>query len=150
MTHLSCASARSRPTEGDLVDVPEEFLGLLGGKGIAFLGTIGKHGEPHVTPSWYLWDGEHVCLSLVEGRQKLRNLRRDPRLSLSIVDPADPRYYVELRGRIDELTPDPDLALERAIALKYAGQWRDVEPPGTVRYAARIVVERTTSQLGHP
>jgi len=132
------------------VDVPEAFHELLSSKAIAFVGTIGKHGEPQVTPSWFLWDGDQVRISLVEGRQRLRNLRRDPRISVAVVDPARPTHYLELRGRIDGLTPDPALALERAVAEKYAGAWTDVEPPGTPRYAAAIVVERTTSQLGHP
>jgi hypothetical protein len=132
------------------VEIPTEFHGLLSSEAVAFVGTIGKHGEPQVTPIWFLWDGERVRLSLVEGRQKLRNLQRDPRISLAIVDPARPTYYLELRGQIDGLAPDPDLALERAIAEKYTGDWADVEPPGTTRYATGIIVERTTSQRGHP
>ncbi len=132
------------------MEIPAEFHELLSSRAVAFVGTIGKGGEPQVTPSWFLWDGEMVRISLVEGRQRLRNLGRDPRISVAVVDPARPTYYLELRGRIDELTPDPDLALERAIAEKYAGTWTDVEPPGTPRYATRIIVERTTSQRGHP
>jgi PPOX class probable F420-dependent enzyme len=132
------------------VEIPPEFHDLLSSRAIAFVGTLGKRGEPHVTPIWFIWDGERVRLSLVAGRQKLRNLERDPRISLAVVDPSRPTYYLELRGRIDELTPDPELALERAIAEKYTGDWVDVEPAGTPRYATSIVVERTTSQLGHP
>ena len=132
------------------MEIPLEFHGLLTSRAVAFVGTIGKHGEPHVTPIWFLWDGERVRLSLVEGRQKLRNVQRDPRISLAIVDPTQPTYYLELRGRIDALTPDPDLALERAIADKYTGEWVDVEPPGTTRYATSILVERITSQQDHP
>jgi PPOX class probable F420-dependent enzyme len=132
------------------VEIPAEFHDLLSSTAVAFVGTIGKHGEPQVTPSWFLWDGERVRISLVEGRQRLRNLRRDPRISLAVVEPTQPTFYLELRGRVDELTPDPELALERAIAEKYAGAWTDVEPPGTPRFATSIVVERTTSQSGHP
>lgn len=132
------------------MEIPVEYHELLASRSVAFVGTIGKHGEPQVTPIWFLWDGEQVRISLVEGRQKLRNVRRDPRISLAVVDPARPTHYLELRGRVDELTPDPDLALERAIAEKYTDAWTDVEPPGTPRYATWIVVEHATSQLGHP
>ena len=66
------------------MEIPTEFHGLLSSRAVAFVGTIGKHGEPQVTPIWFLWDGERVRLSLVEGRQKLRNLQRDPRISLAI------------------------------------------------------------------
>ena len=138
-------------TESEVgVEIPDGFQDLLSSRAVAFVGTIGKDGEPQVTPSWFLWDGERVRISLVEGRQRLRNLRRDPRISVAVVEPARPTYYLELRGRIDDLTPDPELALERAIAEKYTGAWEDVEPPGTPRFATSIIVERTTSQGGHP
>ena len=117
---------------------------------MAFVSTIGKRGEPQVTPLWFWWDGEVVRISLVEGRQKLRNLRRDPRIALVVVDPARPTHYIELRGSVSELVVDPECALERAIAEKYAGSWSDVEPPGTARYATSIVVEKITQQLGAP
>jgi PPOX class probable F420-dependent enzyme len=132
------------------VEIPAEFHELLSSQAVAFVATIGKRGEPQVTPIWFMWDGERVRLSLVEGRQKLRNLQRDPRISVVMVEPSRPTHYLELRGRIDGLTPDPDLALERAIAEKYVGEWTDVEPPGTPRYATSIIVEKTTSQSGHP
>ncbi|RZU20147.1 hypothetical protein EV645_2374 [Kribbella rubisoli] len=131
------------------MEIPAQFHDLLSSKAIAMVGTIGRRGEPQVTPLWFLWDGERVRFSLVEGRQKLRNLQRNPAISLVVVDPAQPTYYVELRGRIDDLMPDPELALEQAVARKYTGNWTDVEPPGTTRYATSVVVERITSQLGH-
>ena len=131
------------------VAIPETFHELLTSRAGAFVSTIGRSVAPQVTPLWFLWDGERVRISLVEGRQKLRNLRRDPRIAVAIADPAHPTFYLELRGAVSELVPDPGLELERAIAEKYTGSWEDVEPPGTVRYATSVVVERTTSQLGH-
>lgn len=131
------------------MEIPASFHDLLSSTAVAMVGTIGKRGEPQVTPLWFLWDGQRVRMSLVDGRQKLRNLQRNPLISVVIVDPARPTYYLELRGRIDDLVPDPDLALEKAIARKYAGEWVDVHQPGTVRYATGVVVERITSQLGH-
>jgi PPOX class probable F420-dependent enzyme len=130
-------------------EIPAVFHDLLSSKAVAMVGTIGRSGEPQVTPLWFLWDGERVRISLVDGRQKLRNLRRDPRISLVVVDPARPTYYVELRGRIDDLVPDPELALEQAVARKYTRGWSDVEPPGTTRYTTSVIVDRITSQLGH-
>ncbi len=129
--------------------IPPELLGLLASRAIAFVSTICPHGEPQTTPQWFLWEDGVVRLSLVEGRQKLRNLRRDPRLSVVVVDPADPTWYVELRGHVDGLTPDPGLVLERKVAEKYTGAHVDVEPPGTPRFATGVVVERVTGQAGH-
>ncbi|MDA0166735.1 TIGR03618 family F420-dependent PPOX class oxidoreductase [Solirubrobacter ginsenosidimutans] len=129
--------------------VPPQLIPLLESTAIAFISTIGPTGAPQTTPQWFLWKDGALHFSLVEGRQKLRNLRRDPRLSVVVANPADPTWYVELRGHVDALVPDPELALERTIALKYAGSHVDVEPSGTARYAATVVVEKLTHQLGH-
>lgn len=128
--------------------IPSELEPLLHATAVAFVSTIGPKGEPQTTPIWFLWRDGAVRFSLVDGRQKLRNLRRDPRASLVIVDPADPTRYVELRGTV-ALVDDPDLALERAVAVKYRGEHVDVEPPGTARIAATLTVHRVTSQSGH-
>ena len=131
------------------VSIPPPAVPLLESTAVAFVSTIGPRGEPQSTPLWFLWEAGTLRFSLVEGRQKLRNLRRDPRISVVVVDPADPTWYVELRGHIDVLTPDPGLELERAVAEKYTGRHVDVEPPGTMRFATSVVVEKVTSQLGH-
>jgi PPOX class probable F420-dependent enzyme len=130
-------------------NLPPALLPLLESTATAFVSTIGPTGAPQTTPLWFLWEGGALHFSLVDGRQKLRNLRRDPRLSVVVANPADPTWYVELRGHVEELVPDPELALERKIALKYTGEHVDGEPPGTARYAASLVVEKITSQLGH-
>jgi PPOX class probable F420-dependent enzyme len=130
------------------VRIPDVFHDMLRSKAVAFISTTGKRGEPQVTPQWFLWDGEAVRISLVEGRQKLRNLRRDPRIAVAIADPADPTFYLELRGSISALVPDPGCTLEREIAHKYTGVWDDSEPSGPMRFATSVVVERTTCQLG--
>ena len=129
--------------------IPEEFHPLLRSTALALVSTLGPDGAPQTSPIWFLFEHGHVRFSLVEGRQKLRNLRRDPRLSVVVVDPTRPTHYVELRGTAD-LTPDPELALERAVAVKYAGEHVDVEPPGTPRFAATVAVRRVTAQRGHP
>jgi PPOX class probable F420-dependent enzyme len=130
------------------VEVPAQLLPLLDSTAVSFVSTIGAHGEPQTTPMWFLWDDGVVRFSLVEGRQKLRNLRRDPRISVVVVDPADPTWYVEMRGRV-RLEPDPELELERRVAVKYRGEHVDHEPPGTERVAAAVDVEKVTFQLGH-
>jgi len=128
--------------------IPPGLAPLLASTAVAFVATIGPGGEPQTTPIWFVWKDGAVHFSLVDGRQKLRNLRRDPRASVVIVDPADPTRYLELRGRV-HLRPDPQLALEREVAVKYSGEHVDVEPPGTMRFAATLEVDRVTSQAGH-
>jgi PPOX class probable F420-dependent enzyme len=131
------------------MNIPDEFHPLLYSTAVAFVSTLGVNGAPQVTPIWFSFDGDRVRFSLVDGRQKLKNLRRDPRVAVLVVDPAQPTYYVELRGRAD-LVADPDLELERLVSIKYTGGWTDGETPGTHRFAATVDVERITSQRGNP
>jgi PPOX class probable F420-dependent enzyme len=130
------------------MQIPEDFHPLLGSTAVAFVSTIGPSGAPQVTPIWFVFDGERVKFSLVEGRQKLKNLRRDPRVAVLVVDPARPTYYLELRGHV-EMVDDQDALLEQEVSAKYTGGWADGEEPGTMRYAATVDVERVTSQRGH-
>jgi PPOX class probable F420-dependent enzyme len=130
------------------MQVPEHFHPLLRSTAVAFVSTLGRSGGPQVTPIWFVFDGDVVRFSLVDGRQKLVNLRRDPRLAVLVVDPARPTFYVELRGTAT-LAADPGCDLEREASIKYTGRWSDGEPAGTLRFAAAVDVERITSQLGH-
>jgi PPOX class probable F420-dependent enzyme len=131
------------------MNIPDEFHPLLESTAVAFVSTLGISGAPHVTPIWFSFDGDSLRFSLVDGRQKLKNLHRDPRVAVLVVDPARPTYYVELRGRVD-LVVDPGLELERLVSNKYTGGWIDGEAPGTVRFAATVDVERITSQRSNP
>jgi PPOX class probable F420-dependent enzyme len=128
--------------------IPTELAPLLASTAVAIVSTIGPTGGPQTSPIWFVWKDGTVHFSLVDGRQKLRNLRRDPRASVVIIDPADPTRYLELRGRV-HLDPDPHLTLEREVAIKYRGAHVDVEPPGTMRFAATLEIDRVTGQAGH-
>jgi PPOX class probable F420-dependent enzyme len=93
--------------------IPTRLAPLLDSTAVALVSTIGPKGEPQTTPIWFIWKDGAVHFSLVDGRQKLRNLRRDPHASVVIVDPAEPTRYLELRGRV-RLVADPQLALDGA------------------------------------
>lgn len=62
-----------------IMEIPVTVHELLTSTAVAFVSTLGKRDEPQVTPLWFLWDGESVRITLFDGRQKLRNLRRDSR-----------------------------------------------------------------------
>jgi PPOX class probable F420-dependent enzyme len=130
------------------VQIPDDFHPLLTSTAVAMVSTLGRQGEPQVTPIWFMFDGAALRFSLVDGRQKLRNLQRDPRVAVLVIDPARPTYYLELRGTV-ELVADPECELERAVSTKYTGGWTDGEVAGTKRFAATVHVDRTTSQRGH-
>src|SRR5438309_11938540 len=86
--------------------IPEKYADLFQKRAFANLGTLMPDGRPQVTPVWVDFDGEHVIFNSAKGRQKDRNVRRDPRVSMAIIDPDNPYRYVEIRRRGVEITED--------------------------------------------
>src|SRR3954447_19102903 len=78
----------------------EEIRRLLDGRHFAVLGTINPDGGPQTSAMWVGRDGDEVLFSTVAGRRKHRNLERDSRASVTVIDSEDPYNYVELRGRV--------------------------------------------------
>jgi PPOX class probable F420-dependent enzyme len=129
--------------------IPSGYEDLLTSTALADIATIGPHGEPQVNPVWFDWDGTNVRFSQTKTRQKLHNVQRDPRIALSIVDPANPYRYLEIRGRVVAVEEDPNLDFINAMAKKYLGQ--DKYPwhrPGDERVIIVIEPERTTQMGG--
>jgi PPOX class probable F420-dependent enzyme len=114
---------------------------LLDGRNYAVLATVNPDGSPQTSVMWVGRDGSDVLFSTVEGRVKHRNMLRDPRVSLTVIDSADPENYVELRGRVS-MTQDPGRQLDIRLSWKYDGRDPDADRPGAVRVAVRLVVER--------
>jgi PPOX class probable F420-dependent enzyme len=102
------------------VIVPPTHLDLLAAPALAHVATIGPSGAPQSNPVWFDWDGARLRIGLAPDRQKLRNLRRDPHLAVSIVDPAHPGRYLEIRGRAS-FESDPDRSRIARIVRKYTG-----------------------------
>lgn len=119
--------------------IPEQYLDLLQSTTVITVATIGPKGEPQNNPVWFGWDGSNVLFSLTKGRQKYRNLVREPRIALSIFDPANPDRYLEIRG-IARIEEDTDRRFVNSMAKKYLNQ--DVyswDQPGDERVI--IIVE---------
>jgi PPOX class probable F420-dependent enzyme len=120
----------------------EATLRLLGGRNYAVLATINPDGSPHTSAMWVGRDGDDLVFSTVEGRVKQRNMLRDPRVSVSVLDSADPENYVEFRGRVS-MTPDPDRLLHIQLSHKYDGTDPGEDRPGAHRVIVRLVVDKT-------
>lgn len=84
--------------------VTDEVARLLKDKNFAFLGTLMKDGRPHVTPVWVEMDNGLILINTAEGRIKHRNLSRDPRVSISLVDRNSPYSMVTIQGTVVEQT----------------------------------------------
>ncbi len=116
--------------------IPASYADLLESTALAHVATIGPHGEPQVNPVWFEWTGTHLRFSTVTTVQKARNLQRDPRLAVSIVDPSNPYRYLEIRG-VARFDPDPEDELPHVLAKRYLGLDRF---PGDLPLGERVTV----------
>jgi PPOX class probable F420-dependent enzyme len=124
-------------------EIPAGFRDLLSKKAFAHLATVTPSGAPQVTPVWFDFTDGHVRVNSAKGRFKDKNMRRDPHVALSIQDPENAYRYLEIRGRVVEVTEAGADAHIDALAKKYLGL--DTYPnrkPGEVRVIYRIAPER--------
>ena len=101
--------------------IPDSHADLLDWdtKAFAHVATLGPQGEPQSSPVWFDWDGTHIKFSLTTSRQKYRNMQREKRVAVSIMDPSDSYRYLEVRGELDEIEPDPNIDFISRMAKKY-------------------------------
>lgn len=114
---------------------------LVDGTNYAVLGTVNPDGSPQTSPVWLTRDGDDVLVSTTVGRQKEKNLARDPRASITVFDHDNPYQYVEIRGHIT-LTEDGGFELRDRLAQKYTGEAYKWDGPDVVRVVVRITPER--------
>ena len=127
------------------IPLSEATLALLNGKNYAVLATVSPEGSPQTSVMWVGRDGGDVLFSTVSGRVKHRNMSRDPRVSVTVIDSSDPENYVELRGRVS-MTPDVGRRVDTELSWKYDGKDPDPDRPGAVRVIVRMVVEKAAGQ----
>ena len=121
----------------------DETVRLLDGRHYAVLATINPDGGPQTSAMWVGRDGDAVVMSTVAGRRKHRNLVREPRASITILDSDDPENYVELRGRVT-ITEDVGREVDTRLSWKYDGRDPDPDAPGAVRLVLRMAVDKAT------
>ena len=124
------------------ISLSEATLRLLDGPNYAVLATINPDGSPHTSAMWIGRDGNDLLFSTVEGRVKHRNMVRDPRVSVTVVESADPENYVELRGRVVAITPDVGRRFDTSLSWKYQGKDPEPDRPGAVRVIVRVSVQK--------
>ncbi len=102
--------------------IPEAFKDLLEKPAFCQLATLMPDGSPQVTPVWCDREGDLVRVNTARGRAKDRNMTRDPRVALAISDPANPYRYLEIRGRVVEITEEGADAHIDKLTKKYMNQ----------------------------
>jgi PPOX class probable F420-dependent enzyme len=128
--------------------IPEKYIDLFKKPAFGNLGTLMKDGSPQVTPVWVDYDGKHVRFNSAKGRIKDKNIRRDPRISITLQDPENPYRYLEIRGKVVEITEKGADAHIDSLAKKYLG--KDVYPyrqPGEVR-VTYVIEPNSFSSMG--
>ena len=126
--------------------IPEKYRDLFNKRAFAALTTLMPDGSPQTTPVWVDTDGDYVIFNSAKGRQKDRNVRRDPRVALAIVDPENPYRYLEVRGKVAEITEQGADAHIDKMAKKYLGQDKyPYRQAGEVRVIYKIRPEHTTT-----
>jgi PPOX class probable F420-dependent enzyme len=128
-----------------MTTVPETFREILEKVAFAHLATLMPDGSPQVNPVWFEFDGRVVRVNSARGRQKDRNMRRDPRIALSVQDPGNPYHFVQIRGRVTHIEEaGADEHIDR-LAKRYLGV--DGYPhrqPGEVRVIYTVEPEHVS------
>ncbi|SFW59949.1 PPOX class F420-dependent oxidoreductase [Amycolatopsis australiensis] len=119
---------------------------LIDGKNFATVATLDPDGGPQTSVVWIGLDDGDLVFSATEDRRKVRNLRRDPRLSVSITDASDPYRHTQLRGTAI-ITPDPGKTLPKILSHKYLAQDPPPEGPDVERVVVRLKVEKIAGNV---
>ena len=125
--------------------IPPSLADLVERPLYAHLATVRPDGTPQVNPTWFRFDGEYLWLTTTARRQKNRNWQIQPAVALSITDPDRPSRYLEIRGRVERIIPDPGGAEYVRLAERYG---RSQGPPADAadRIAVAIRPQHVTTQ----
>ena len=119
------------------------FRKLLQEPAYCQLATLMPDGSPQNTQVWVDTDGEHILINTAQGRQKERNVQRDPRVAVNVVDPTNAWRIAMVRGRVVEVTTDGADELIDQLAKKYLNE--ETYPfrrPEEVRVTLKILPDK--------
>ena len=120
-------------------NLTDEQIKILKDKNFAFMATLMPDGRPQVSPVWVEYDGEHVIINSEVKRLKVRNLKRDPRISIAVAKTDNPYEYVEIRGKVVDMTTEGASEGIDMLAKKYLGQDKyPYNQPGDQRVILKI------------
>ena len=126
--------------------IPDQYMDLFQKKAFANFATLMPDGSPQVTPVWVDFDGTHVLVNSARGRQKDKNVKKNGNVALAIIDPDNPYRYLQIMGKVDEITEQGADAHIDKMAKKYMG--KDSYPyrnPQETRVVYKILPIKTQS-----
>ncbi|HET6732693.1 PPOX class F420-dependent oxidoreductase [Mycobacterium sp.] len=124
-----------------MVAIPSDYEHLLKRPLYGHLATTRPDGRPQVNPMWFDWDGELLRFTHTSKRQKYRNITANPNVAMSISDPENPYRYLEVRGVVEEIVPDPTGSFYLHLNDRYGGPL--TEPPADKADRVILVVRPT-------
>lgn len=106
-----------------MTNIPSEARQVFEDKNFAFVATLNKDGSPQVTPTWVDVEGDHILVNVATTRQKFKNVKRDPRIAIAIVDQTNPYKAIMVRGKVVSIEQGAkaDAHIDK-MAKKYIGQ----------------------------
>lgn len=128
--------------------VPAEFEDLLIRPLYGHLATARPDGTVQVNPMWFEWDGEVLRFTHTDQRQKFRNVKNNPAVAMSILDPDNPYRYLEVRGRVEDVVVDPAAAFYLRLNERYDGPLTGV--PADAPHRVIFVVRPTGFSVHGP
>ena len=121
----------------------EKVTKLFAEPNLVFIATVMKDGSPQVSPVWADLENEFVLVNTAEGRVKHKNVIRDSRVAVSVVDKNNPLNMTTIRGKVTEIIPDYDYKHANKLTKKYMGKEKyPFARPGEKRIILKILPER--------
>jgi PPOX class probable F420-dependent enzyme len=143
----------------DKVDVPagsteldkKDIQRLFQDRNLAFVSTLSEDGSPHITPMWADMEGDVILINTFESSAKSKNIKKDPRIAISVVESNNPYNMVSIKGRVvDQTTEGADEHLKK-IAKRYLGIGKYYyREPNRKRVILKIKPEKATGLSIHP
>lgn len=129
-----------------MTQIPEHLVHLLKEPNFGHLGTVRRDGTPQVNPMWFLYDGTHLRFTHTRSRAKFRSLEQNPTMSLCVSDPENPYSYVEVRGRLVDVLPDPEGEFYPVLGARYGNPDTPVPADKADRVILLMSIEKVSGQ----
>ena len=100
----------------------EKAVKLFEGKNLVYVATVMKDGSPQLSPVWANFEDGFILVNTAEGRQKHKNVLRDPRVAVSVVSKDNPLEMTTIRGKVEEIIPDYDYKHADRLTQRYLGK----------------------------
>ncbi len=126
------------------VSIPDSYRDLLERPLYGHLATVRPDGTAQVNPMWFAFDGENLRFTHTRTRQKFRNLAANPSAAMSVADPDRPYRYLEVRGVLERVEPDPEGRFYQELSTRYGG---DGKAPADAADRVILIVRPTGVSL---